>query len=79
MDWNEQTITVPRDRLDEPRIVSRITKCLSQSSDGGIEAILEVNKGVGTPQGRLKLLPCNNLAATLQQCEQDVIGLLLYF
>jgi hypothetical protein len=65
--------------LYEGGIVSGIAKSLPQTSDGGVETILEVNESIGMPQRRPKFFPRDDLAAVLQQLEQDVVWLFLDF
>jgi hypothetical protein len=75
----KETIAMPRNRLYESGILSGIPKRIPQASNRCVEAILEVNEGIGTPESRPEFLSTDNLAAMLHQFKQNVVRLLLDF
>jgi hypothetical protein len=74
-----EPVPMARDGLYESGIVSRIAKRLPQTSDGGVETILEVNESIGMPYRRPKFFPRDDLTAVLHELEQDVVWLFLDF
>src|ERR1700682_5394637 len=47
--WELEAVATPGQRLDEPRILRRISQRLAQFVDRGIQAVVEVDEGVGGP------------------------------
>jgi hypothetical protein len=56
-----------RQSLDEARIIGRIPQRLAQLLDRRVDAVLELDEGVGRPQRLLQFFAGDNLAVTPQQ------------
>src|SRR6185369_12966062 len=63
--------------LDKPRSGSGILQRLSQLIDGGIQAVVEINKSVIRPEFLAEFLPSNHLPRPFQKERQNLKGLFL--
>ena len=66
-----------RQRLNEPGITCRIIKGFADFIYGCIQAVIEVNEGVGSPEGLFQLIAADGRACVFQQNHQNLKGLRL--
>ena len=76
LDRGDETIAAPRQRFDEARSSSGITQGLAQSLDDGVEAMLEVDVDVVTPELLAHLDARNQDTRLTRQRRKDTKGLL---
>ncbi len=63
------------DGFNEPRLLRIVAKRRPQALDGGVETVLEVDKGALRPQPARQLFASNDLARPIEQNAQDLKGL----
>ena len=61
------TCTPARNRFDELRLDRIVTKSSPETLDGGIEAVLEIDKCAVGPQPTTDVLSSNDLAGPFEQ------------
>jgi len=66
-DWGDESVATTRHRLDEPRCIRRVSERIAQPANGGIQAVFKVDECFRRPQSLPQLLPCDELAGTLEQ------------
>jgi hypothetical protein len=66
---------VARQGLDELRILRRISQGLAQFLDGMVQAVVELDEGVGGPEPGSQVFSRDNFARTLDQCAEYFEGL----
>jgi hypothetical protein len=66
-DRGQETVAPARHCFHEPGIIRRIAESVTQASDGCIEAVIEIDKGIGWPQSAAQLFPSYNLSGFFQQ------------
>src|SRR5581483_11590770 len=66
INWSDKTVAPPRHRFDKPRGIGRIAQCIPQAPDSRVQAMVEIDKGVGRPKLASQFLPANHLAGPLQ-------------
>src|SRR5882762_3947555 len=76
--WCDEAITPSRQRLDKPRLVSRVIQRLTQPIDGIVEPVVEVHEGVIRTKSLVEFLTRNCFAGILQAHGQDSERLLLH-
>ena len=54
----------------EPGILGRVVESVAQSADGRIQAVIEINEGVGGPETLAQLFAGNYLARGLKEFRQ---------
>ena len=74
---HDQPIAAPPDRFDVLGLVGRVTQRLPQLLDGSVDAVVELYDRVVGPQPLLDLVERHDVAATLDQHQQDLEGLFL--
>jgi hypothetical protein len=67
VDGSDETVATAGESFDETGIVSGITESVPKTLDGGVEAMLEVDEGVGRPELALQLFPGDELAGFGQE------------
>jgi len=67
----------PRKRLDETWAIGGIPQRFPQLVDRRIQAVVEINEGIGRPVLIAKFFACDHFARPLQQDRKDVEGLFL--
>jgi hypothetical protein len=77
VDGREQAITAAREGFDKAGVFGGITEGVAQALDGGVQAVVEVHKGVGRPKTAVQFLSRNDFTRTLQEHGQDLERLLL--
>ena len=73
----DETIATAGQGLDEARAIGGVAQCVAKALDGGVETVVEIDKGVGGPESGAELLACDELTRILQQDRQDLEGLIL--
>jgi hypothetical protein len=73
----QKPVSPPGHRLYKSWILCRIAERIPESPDCGVDAVLEIHKGVIGPQPRAQLFACHNLTGALQQCQKNLQGLIL--
>lgn len=76
-DIGDEAIATLGQSLDETRTVSRVAEGFAQPVDRGVQAIIEIDEGVGVPDSRAQLVPAHNLAGSRQQQGKHAEGLIL--
>jgi hypothetical protein len=75
-DGRYETVAFTRERLDELRILRRITKSFAKAEDRFVEAAVEIDKGACWPKPADEILSRHQFAGSLEEGEQDLEGLL---
>jgi len=75
-DRRNETITPSRQRFDETRALGVVSQNIAQAIDGVIQAVVELDEGIGGPERLPKLLARDHLVWPLDQDLQDTKGLL---
>src|SRR5438445_3273906 len=73
-DRRQKAISPAGHGFDESGVFGRVAQRIPQPSDCGVDAVLEINKGVIGPQPPAQFFPRHHLARTLQQCQKDCKG-----
>ena len=71
-DRTNPAVAATRDGLDEARVLGGVVERLTQLVYGAVEPVVEVHEGVGRPQADTELVPCDQLARTLEERAQDL-------
>ena len=71
----DKSIPAARQGLDVARTGCGIAKGLAQLVYGGVQAVVEIDEGVGGPELLLQLLAGDHVAGALQQQRQHLEGL----
>jgi len=70
-DWSEKAVTMPRDGLKVERIVGVVAQGCPDLLDALIDALLEVNESVVSPELLLNFVARHQLAGVAgEQCEE---------
>ena len=78
-DRHQKAVTPPGDGLNKTRVLRAVSQCVPKPADGGIEAVIEIDKSVGGPQTGPQLVPRDHLAGPFQQQGQNLERLFLQF
>jgi hypothetical protein len=70
-DGSDKAITLFRDGFDVERLLGRATQGLAELHDSRIQAVIEVDEGIGRPEMLAQLLARDHLPGVLQQQEQN--------
>jgi len=70
LDWRDKPISLPRQRFDEPRRLSRIVERSPNPLDGGIDPVVEVGEGLLLPERVLEFVTSDQPALALDQQRQ---------
>ena len=73
----DESVASARHGFDEAGLVRGILQRLAQAVDRFIQALIEIDKGVGWPQLLHQLVASNQLAGAIEQCGEDVKRLFL--
>ena len=49
-DRHQKAVTPPRHGLNKTRILGAVSQRVAKPADGGVETVIEIDKGVGGPQ-----------------------------
>lgn len=74
---SEEAISAARERFHKTGILCGVAQCIAQALHGGVQAVVEINKGIRRPQAGVKILPCNHFSGALQKRGQHLKGLFL--
>jgi hypothetical protein len=74
---NEKSIPSASQCLNIARVVGIISQRIAQPFDGGVKAVVEIDKGICWPESAAKLFSGNHLAGMLEKHAQDLERLLL--
>jgi hypothetical protein len=77
VDRGDKAITPTGQGFDKPRIVGGVAESIPQPFDGGIQAVLEVDEGVGRPKAGLEFLASNQFTGFFQQKIENLQRLVL--
>ena len=70
-DRHQKAVTPPGNGLDKSRILGAVAQGVAEPADGGVETVIEIDKGVGGPQTAPQLVPRNHLSRPFQQQGQE--------
>jgi hypothetical protein len=73
----QKTVAAASESLNKAGIFSGITDGVAQTLDGGVQAVVEIHKGVSWPEPAAQLFPGNDFTGTLEEQSQDLERLLL--
>ena len=76
-DRRDETVSAARDCLDKPRTARGIAQNVTQLIDRSVEAVVEIDEGVGGPNLGTKLIPGDNFGRALHQGSENLKRLLL--
>jgi hypothetical protein len=76
-DGSDEAVAATRQRFDEPWTVGGIAERGPQLRDGDVEAPLEVDEGLLAPQPSTQFVTRHELARTLDECRQQLKGVVL--
>jgi len=79
VDWSYKSISTASKSFNIYRHFCRFAESVSQSLDGGVEAMIEINKGVRRPEPIPQLFTCNHRAWMFHKQAQDLEWLFLEF
>ena len=68
---SDEAIALPGDGLDIERLVGRVAQGLAELHDRSIQAVIEVDEGVGWPEVLAQLLARDHLPGVFKQQEQN--------
>jgi hypothetical protein len=74
-----EAVSTSRDGLNEDGPLRRFAQSVAQPLDGGIQTMIEVNKGVRRPEFVAQFLSSNQLSRPFQERRQYLKGLFLQF
>ena len=74
---SNEAVAVAGDGLDEPRIFRGVAESLAETHDGGVEAVIEVNKGVARPETFAKLFAADEIAGSFEKDRKNLPRLVL--
>src|SRR5882724_3483559 len=77
VDGCKQAITAAREGFNKTGVFGGIPEGIAQALDGGVQAMIEVYKGIGRPKPAVHFLPGNNFTGTLKEHGQNLERLLL--
>ena len=72
-----RAVTAARCGFDEARVVGRIAEYLADLVDGFVQAVVELDEGVGRPQLLTQFFTGDNLARPLEQDDKQAERLVL--
>jgi hypothetical protein len=67
IDRPHKPVATPRHSFHKSGILRRVSECVTKPLNGGIETVVEVNKGVGRPQSVAKIIAGHYFSRPLQQ------------
>jgi len=70
-DRRDENVAGARDGFDVAWLVGGVAQRGAEAFDGGIEAAIEIDKGLRAPEAVLQLLPCDNRSLPLYQRFQN--------
>jgi hypothetical protein len=76
-DFGEEAIAAAWDGFDEARAVGGIAEGIADLVDGFVEAVVEVDIGVGGPETFLQIFAGDDLAGMVEEHREDADGLFL--
>jgi hypothetical protein len=76
-DFGEEAVATARDGFDEARAFGGVAECVANFVDGLIEAVIEIDVGVGGPEIFLEVLAGDEFAGMLDEYGEDTEGLFL--
>ena len=74
---SNEAVAVAGDGFDEPRIFRGVTESLAETHDGGIETVIEVNKGVARPETFAKVFAGDEIAGSFEKDRENLPRLVL--
>ena len=75
LDGTDEAVTALGKGLDPTRAIRGIMQSIAQAIDGGIQAMLEIDKSVRGPEQRAKLFASDEVARVVQEHLKDLKGL----
>src|ERR1700730_614138 len=74
---SNEAVTATSKSFDEDGILGRVAEGISEAFHGSVEAVIEVDEGIGGPEPGSEFLAGNDLAGPLQEHGQERKGLFL--
>jgi hypothetical protein len=71
LDGSNEPVSAPRERLDKPRVISRVVEGLAKPLDGRVQTLLKVHKCIGRPEFLVKHFACNQFARIFEETDED--------
>jgi hypothetical protein len=75
LDSSNKAVAAARERLDPTRAVGGVVESVAEAIDGGVEAMLEIDKGVRGPKQGAELLASDKVTRVVQQHLKNLKGL----
>jgi len=69
---SEKAVAATGKGLDKARILGRVTKGVAQALDSGIQAVIEIHKGVGGPKAGAQLFARDKPAGMFKKQAKDL-------
>ena len=66
-DRSKKSITTPSDSFDESRIIGGVTQGIAQAANGGVEAVVKIDEGVGRPEAVPQFFPGDDFAGFFEK------------
>src|SRR5277367_2003168 len=76
-DGGDEAVSAAGQGFDEAWVGCGIAQRLANLVYGGIQAVIEIHKGVGGPDGLAEAFASDDLSGILEECGEDLKGLLL--
>src|SRR4029077_16037112 len=76
-DRRDEAVTPTRNGFNKGRIVGRIAESVTKLLDGSVETLIELDVGSIRPQAAAQVFAADHFARMLQQCGENLKGLVL--
>src|SRR2546429_9810194 len=77
LDRCKKAVAATSQGFDETGVFCRVAQGVAETLDGGVETVVEIDKGVGWPQAGAEGFACDDLARALKEDGQKPEGLVL--
>jgi len=77
LDRCKKAVAATSQGFDETGVFCRVAQGVAETLDGGVETVVEIDKGVGWPQAGAEVFACDDLAGALKEHGQNPEGLVL--
>jgi len=73
-DRRKEAVSATGQGFDETRTRCRIAERFANLVHRSIQTVIEIDEGVGAPDGLAEAFACNDLSGVLQQCNENLEG-----
>ena len=77
LDRCKKAVAATSQGFDETGVFCRVAQGVAETLDGGVETVVEIDKGVGWPQAGAEVFASDDLAGALKEHGQNPEGLVL--